>query len=58
MEMESRELCIYLEQEDGAAGLMYVTLDQDSKTGILEMKQNEIIQRLIEVFGRYALGQV
>ena len=51
--MEWQELGVDLEQEYEAAGFMGVTLEQDLKTVILDMKQTGIIQRGIEAVGLY-----
>ena len=40
-----------LEQEDDAAGFLGVTLGRDNKSGLLEMKQTGLIQRIIEAVG-------
>ncbi len=49
-----------LEQEDDAAGFLGVTLDRDASTGLLEMKQTGLINRVIEALGLddgYAKGK-
>ena len=46
--MELRELGVDLEQEDNAAGFLGVTLDCDSPSSLLEMKQMGLIKRVIE----------
>ena len=49
--MNLRELGVDLEQENDAAGFLGVTLERDEKTGLLEMKQTGLIQRVIEAVG-------
>ena len=49
--MNLRELGVDLEQENDAAGFLGVTLECDEKTGLLEMKQTGLIQRVIEAVG-------
>ncbi len=46
--MQLRELGVVLEQEDDTAGFLGVTLEQDSETGLLEMKQTGLIKRIIK----------
>ncbi len=41
--MQLHELGVDLEQEDDAAGFLGVTLERDSETGLLEMKQTGLI---------------
>ena len=45
--MHLRKLGVDLEQEDGAVGFLGVTLEKESNTEIIEMKQTGLIQRLI-----------
>ncbi len=45
--MELHELDVDLEQEDNAASFLGVTLDCDASSGLLEMKQTGLIQRVI-----------
>ena len=47
LEMNFRELGIDLEQEDDTAWLLGVTLGWERKTGLIEMKQNGLNQRVI-----------
>ena len=47
--MELRKLGVALEQEDDAAGLLGVKMECDSNTGLFEMKQTGLIERVIEV---------
>jgi hypothetical protein len=49
--MQLRELGVDLEQEDDAAGFLGVTLERDSETGLLEMKQTGLIKRIIKALG-------
>ena len=51
--MELCKLGVALEQEDDAAGFLGVKLERDSNTGMLEMKQTGLIDRLIEALGLY-----
>ena len=53
--MPLQELGVDLEQEDDYVGFLGVTLDQESKTGLIDMKQTGLIQRIIEAlfFGRW-----
>ena len=49
--MELCKLGVALEQEDDAAGFLGVKLERDSNTGMLEMKQTGLIDRVIEALG-------
>ena len=49
--MQLRDCGVDLEQEDDAAGFLGVTLERDEITGLLEMKQTGLIQRVIEAVG-------
>ena len=40
-----------MEQEDDAAGFLGVTLGRDETTGLMEMKQVGLIDRVIETLG-------
>jgi hypothetical protein len=40
-----------LEQEDDAAGFLGVRLEKDTSTGLIEMKQTGLIDRIIEALG-------
>ncbi len=57
------ELCkhrVVLEQEDDAAGFLRVKMECDSNTGLLEMKQTGLIERVFEALGLddgYAWGK-
>ena len=51
METQLRDLGVDLEQEDDAAGFLGVRLVHDSKTGLLEMKQTGLTDRIIEALG-------
>ena len=42
LEMEFQELCVELEQEDGASIFLGVTLKQDLNTGLIDIKQTGI----------------
>ena len=42
-----------MEQEDDAAGFLGVAMQKDDLTGVLEMKQTGLIQRIIEAVGLY-----
>jgi hypothetical protein len=58
--MELCELGVDLEQEDNAAGFLGVTLDCDASSGLLEMRQTGLIQRVITALGLddgYAKGK-
>jgi hypothetical protein len=49
--MELCKLGVALEQEDDAAGFLGVKMERDSNTGLLEMKQTGLIERVIEALG-------
>jgi hypothetical protein len=49
--MRLREEGVDLEQEDDAAGFLGVRLDRDENTGLLEMKQTGLIDRVLEALG-------
>ncbi len=49
--MQLHELGVDLEQENDAAGFLGVTLERDSETGLLEMKQTGLIKRIIKALG-------
>ena len=49
--MKLRKQGVNLEQEDDAAGFLGVTLGRDGTTGLMEMKQVRIIDRVIETLG-------
>ena len=49
--MKLKELGVDLEQEYADAGFLVVTLEKDLRTGLLEMKQTMLIQRIIEAIG-------
>ncbi len=57
------ELCklgVALEQEDDAAGFLGVKMECDCNTGLLEMKQTGLIERVVEALGLgdgYARGK-
>jgi hypothetical protein len=57
------ELCklgVALEQEDDATGFLGVEFEHDKSTGLIEMKQTELIKRVIEALGLddgYAKGK-
>jgi hypothetical protein len=57
------ELCkpgVALEQEDDAAELLGVMIECDSNTGLLKMKQTDLIERVVEALGLddgYAWGK-
>ncbi len=57
------ELCklgVVLEQEDNTAGFLGVKIEQDRNTGLLEMKQTGLIERVVEALGLdngYARGK-
>jgi hypothetical protein len=49
-----------LEQEDDAAGFLGVKMERDSNTGLLEMKQTGLMERVVEALGLddgYARGK-
>jgi hypothetical protein len=45
------KLGVDLEQEDNAAGFLGVMLEWDPETGLLEMRQTELIKRIIKALG-------
>jgi hypothetical protein len=49
--MELCKLGVMLEQEDDAAGFLIVTMEHDSNTGLLEMKQTGLIEKVVEALG-------
>ena len=49
--MELCKLGVALEQEENAAGFLGVSMERDSTTGLLEMKQTGLIGRVIEALG-------
>jgi hypothetical protein len=49
--MELCKLGVALEQEDDAAGFLGVKIARDSNTGLLEMKQTGLIERVVEALG-------
>jgi hypothetical protein len=49
--MQLRELGVDLEQEDNIAGFHGVTLEWDPETGLLDMKQTELIKQAIKALG-------
>ena len=49
--MELYKLGVALEQEDDAAGFLGVKFDRDSETGMIEMKQTGLINRVVESLG-------
>ena len=49
--MYLRELGVDLEQKDVAAGLLGVNFNGKNKTGLIDMKQIGLIQRVIEALG-------
>ena len=51
LEMHLQELGVDLGQDDDSAGLLGVTLEQESNTGFIEMKQTGLIQRVVEAVG-------
>ena len=58
--MELCKLGVALEQEDDAAGFLGVKFDCDSETGMIEMKQTGLINRVVEALGLddgYAQGK-
>jgi hypothetical protein len=58
--MELCKLGVALEQEDDAAGFLGVEMECDSNTGLLEMKQTGLIERVVEALGLddgYARGK-
>ncbi len=58
--MELCKLGVTLEHEDNAAGFLGVKLKCDSNTGLLEMKQTGLIERVVEALGLddgYARGK-
>jgi hypothetical protein len=46
--MELCKLGVVLEQEDDAAGFLGVKMEHDSTTGLLEIKQTGLIERVVE----------
>ncbi len=63
IDRDAMELCklgVALKQEDNAAGFLGVKMECDSNTGLLKMKQNGLIERVIEALGLddgYAWGK-
>ncbi len=58
--MELCKLGVVLEQEDDAAGFLRVKMECDSNTGLLEMKQTGLIERVVEALSLdngYAWGK-
>ena len=58
--MELCKLGVALEQEDDAAGFLKVKMERDSNTGLLEMTQTGLIERVVEALGLddgYARGK-
>ena len=58
--MELCKLGVVLEQEDDAAGSLGVKMERNSNTGLLEMKQTGLIERVVEALGLddgYAWGK-
>ena len=58
--MELCKLGVALKQEDDAAGFFGVKMECDSNTGLLEMKQTGLIERVVEALGLddgYAWGK-
>ena len=58
--MELRELGVDLKQKDNAARFLGVPLDCDASSGLLEMKQTGLIQRVVTALGLddgYAKGK-
>ena len=49
--MELCKLGVALEQEDNAAGFLGVSMERDSSTGLLELKQTGLIERVVEALG-------
>ncbi len=49
--MELCKLGVALEQEDDAAGFLGVKMERDSNTGLLEMTQTGLIERVVEALG-------
>ena len=45
------DLGVDLEQEDDAAGLLWVTLEWENKTLLIDIKQTGLIQSVIEAVG-------
>ena len=58
--MELCKLGVALEQEDDAAEFLGVKMERNSNTGLLEMKQTGLIERVVEALGLddgYARGK-
>ncbi len=49
--MELCKLGVALEQEDDAAGFLGVKMERNSNTGLLEMKQTGLLERVVEALG-------
>ena len=49
--MELCNLGVALDQEDDAAGFLGDKLERDSNTGLLEMKQTGLMERVVEALG-------
>ncbi len=58
--MELCKLGVALEEEDDATGFLGVRMERNSNTGLLEMKQTGLIERVVETLGlddEYARGK-
>jgi hypothetical protein len=49
--MELCKLGVALEHGEDSAGFLVVKKEQDSNTGLLEMKQTDLIERVVEALG-------
>lgn len=49
--MNLKKVGVDLEQEDNAAGFLGIRIEQDPETGLLEMKQEGFIGRVIHALG-------
>ena len=48
--MELCKLGVALEQEDNAAGFLGVSMERDSSTGLLELKQTGLMKELLKIW--------
>ena len=49
--MKLRDVGVDLEQKEDAAGFLGIWLSKDTETGLLELKQTGLIDRIIEAMG-------
>ena len=51
LDIKLREFGVDLDQEDDTAGFLGVTLERNNKTGLLEMRQDGLIEQIFEALG-------